>query len=277
MTKQFIGAVVVFDLVAAGWLSIALAKAQTEPFIQGPKITIEEKVKAGKDAVQERIIERKNAAEEKRTVLEQKAEERKVIPLQEKKAALKIKAEERKAMIQEKRAAVQERVKTKKEELKTKREERKEELKNRLQTIKDEKKKAAVERLDKKIEELNTKLTNHWLNALKRLEDLLGKVSLRADKAEAAGRNVSSVRALAEKAHSAIAASREALAVQLSKTYSFEITDESTLGVAVSAARTALNNDLKSVKETVQIAHKAVVETIKALKGVPNVDEVEQK
>lgn len=190
---------------------------------------------------------------------------------------LKQRAEERQTAVEEKREAVKVRVEAKKVELETKQEERKAELKARLQAVKDEKKKAAVERLDKKIGEINAKLTNHWLNVLTRFEDLLGKVSSRADKAEAAGRDVSNVRVLVEKAHSAIGEAREALTAQLSKTYPFEITDEAALGAAVSAARTALNNDLKAVRESVQAAHKAVVEVIKALKGVPDVDKVEQE
>jgi len=191
----------------------------------------------------------------------------------ERKSELQNKAAERKAAVQQTREELKNRVEAKKEELKTKRETQKAELKARLEKIKDGRKKAAVERLDNRFTEINAKMANHWLNALTRLEELLNKVSGRADKAEANGRDVAAVRAAVEKAKTAIAAARTALEAQLAKTYPIQITDETRLKSAVATARELLNKDLKAVREAVRAAHKAVVEATKLLKGVPKVDE----
>ena len=178
-----------------------------------------------------------------------------------------------KANLEKEREVFKQKVETARDEFKQKREAAKTELKAKLEKIKDERKKQTVERLDNRFTEINTKQTNHLLNTLTRLEELLGKVSSRADKAAANGKDVSVARTAIEKAKTAIASARTALEAQLKKTYTIQVTDETGLKSAVAVAREALNKDLKAAREAVRTAHKAVVEATKSLKGVPKVDD----
>lgn len=222
-----------------------------------------------KGAVTEKVTEKreavKSAAGERREALKNATAERK-------EAAKSVKTEFR-AKLETEREAFKQKVETAKEEFQKKREVEKEALKARLEKVKDEKKKAAVERLDNRFTEINTKQTNHLLNTLTRLEELLAKVSSRADKVVARGVDVSAVRTAIEKAKAEIAAARTVLEAQLKKTYLIQVTDEARLKSAVAVAREALNKDLKAAREAVQKAHKAVVEANRLLKGVPKVDE----
>ena len=136
-------------------------------------------------------------------------------------------------------------IEVQREELKTKREEQKVELKTKLEKIKDERKKATVEKLDKRFNEINVKMTAQWSDALLRLEDLLVKISLRADKAAANGADVSAVGPALEKAKIAIVAARTAISAQASKAYPIDIVSETELKSAVAQTREKLNQDLK--------------------------------
>ena len=127
--------------------------------------------------------------------------------------------------------------------------------------------------MDKRFDEVNAKMTTQWSNALLRLEDLLVKVSLRADKAAANGADVSAVGSALEKAKIAIVAARTAISAQASKTYPIDIVSETELKSAVAQTREKLNQDLKAVREVMQSAHQAAVDALTSLKGVPKVDE----
>lgn len=191
---------------------------------------------------------------------------------QEKRELLEKQNAERRALIEEKREEFRERAEGLREEAKQRREQQKEELRARLENIRDQRKKEAVERLDNRFTEINEKLTNHWLAALVRLEELLAKISSRADKAEVNGVDVSATRLAIEAAHSAIAAARNDLEAQLAKTYPIGVTTEDALRSAVAAVRNQLNEDLRAAREAVQKAHRAVVDALVSLKGVPEVD-----
>src|SRR3989344_4281436 len=80
-----------------------------------------------------------------------------------------------------------------KEEVKHKREEKREVLKERLKTIKDERKKQVVEKIDKSLDALNDRMTKHFLDVLEKLEDILVRISEKADKVESDGFDVSAV------------------------------------------------------------------------------------
>lgn len=233
-----------------------------------------------REAIKEAAIEKreaiKTAVGEQREALKDAAVKGKEAVrnlITEKREAVKTAQTEFKANLQKEREAFKQKVETAKEEAKQKREVQKAELKTKLEKIKDEKKKAAVGRLDNRFTEINAKQTNHLLKTLTRLEELLGKVSARADKAATNGKDVSSVRMRIEQAKTVIASARTALESQLKKTYLIQVTDETQLKSAVATAREALNKDLKAAREAVQTAHKAVVDATRNLKGVPKVDE----
>ncbi len=179
-----------------------------------------------------------------------------------------------KGTAQQEREARQQRLQKAQETAKVKREAIAKKLKEKLANIKDERKRQTVERLDTRFTEINEKLTLRLGTALDRLEDLLQKVTSRADKAEANGRNVALARTTITTAKTAIADAQSAVETQLTKTYPITITTEAQLKSAVATTRTSLNKDLKNLKETVQKAHKAVVDATKMLKNIPQVDEL---
>jgi len=175
---------------------------------------------------------------------------------------------------QQEREAIQQKMQKAQETAKTKREAITKKLKEKLVRIKNEQKRQTVERLDARFTEINEKLTLRLGTALDRLEDLLQKVSSRADKAEANGRDVALVRTTIATAKTAIADARSSVEIQLTKTYPITITTEAQLKSAVAEARTSLNKDLKTLKEVVQKAHTSVVDATKMLKNIPQVDDL---
>lgn len=98
----------------------------------------------------------------------------------------------------------------------------------------------------------------------------------RADKAEAAGRDVSTVRTAVSGAEAAIASARDTtVAAQAAKTYAIEVTTEETLRAAVEAAREALRADLTTVRESVKETHTALRVAATTLAQIPRVNDLE--
>lgn len=159
------------------------------------------------------------------------------------------------------------------QDIKTKREAEMADLKTKLQAVKDARKKETVTRLDQRFDEINTKLTDSWTNTLARLDELLVKITSRADKAAAGGADVSAVRAGVDSAKAAIAAAKTAVAAQAAKTYPISVTTETALKSAVAQTRELLNKDLQSVRDLMQAAHKAVSAAASSLRAVPGVDQ----
>lgn len=302
MNKIIINSIVVASLVASGSL---LAFAQTKNYNSSKSNTAVTEVReAVKDAVTERKEAVKEAVGQKREAVEVLKMEREtaVKAAQEKKqeafeslkaeraAAGKVSKEafeqaretmknaqdEFKAKIEVEREAFKTKAEAAKEELKTKRETEKAELKIKLEKIKDEKKKAAVERLDNRFTEINAKMAENWGNALSRMEELLGKVSSRADKAELNGKDVSAVRAAVEKAKVAIEAAKNSVVAQAAKTYPISVVDDVNLKSAVAAVREALNKDLAVVRNLAQAAKKSVADANSSLRAIPKIDELKE-
>lgn len=168
--------------------------------------------------------------------------------------------------IKKRKEEFKETVKTKKEELENQIKTKREELKTRLEKIKDERKKQAVERIDQQIDALNAKMVKHFSNVLEKLEEMLVRISERADKASnERGLDVSVVRSAVDKAKTAIASARSAIEVQSGKTYTIKITTETTLKTDVGKARQALSADLSKVKDAVKAAQSAVKDAAVAL------------
>jgi len=117
--------------------------------------------------------------------------------LEQLKAANQTKREEFKATVEQNRSELRTRVQTEREQLKEK-----------LAAIKDERKKQIVERVAQQLNELNERQTNHLVQVLDKLDTALGRVGTRTDKAEANGRDISSVRTAISAANEAITASR---------------------------------------------------------------------
>ena len=156
------------------------------------------------------------------------------------------------------------------EEMQTKREE----FRTKLAEIKDARKRKIVELIGLRFEKLNERWVNHWNKVLARLAEILTKIGTRADKAEAAGRDVSAVRAAITAARAAISAAQDALNTQAGKTYVIEITNEENLGQNVRETIQLARGDLRGVREKVREARQAVIEALRVLKGIRGVDAV---
>jgi len=182
---------------------------------------------------------------------------------------------EAKNLMESRREEFKNRFEAKKEEAKSKIEAKRAELKERLTKIKDERKKQVVERIYNQVNELNERLLDHFSAVLEKLEKVLDRISNRAAKAEANGRDVSAVKTAIIEATNAIALSRTAIQNQAGKVYDPVINTESALKTDVGKIRQALHGDLAGVQETVKTSWEAVRKAATALAQIPKVDELE--
>lgn len=161
-------------------------------------------------------------------------------------------------------------IEQKREELKAKIEMEKEQLRERLMKIKDGKKREIVERISQQIADLNKKITDHFSDALVKLENVLVNINDRADKTEAKGLNVDSVSLAINSAKSKIENARVAIQTQASKLYSITVSSENALKLDVGVSRQALQNDLKQLQNVVRETKNAVHDAATTLAGIVN-------
>ena len=152
---------------------------------------------------------------------------------------------------------------------------RREEFKQRLTEIRDERKREIVKLMDLRMEKMLERWVEHWNRVLARLTEILAKVGTRADKAEAAGHDVSSTRAAITEAEAAIAEAQAAVNELAGKTFVIEITDEENLGQNVSDTIHQVREELQAVREKVRAARQAVLDVLHALQAIRGVDEIE--
>lgn len=182
---------------------------------------------------------------------------------------------EAKNLMESKKEEFKNKVEVKREEAKSKIEAKKEELKGKLTKIKDERKKQVVEKIYNQVNELNKRRLEHFSAVLEKLEKVLDRISNRAAKAEANGRDISAVKTAITEATNAIALSRTAIQNQTVKVYAPVISTESALKTDIGEIRKALHNDLAGVQETVKTAQEAVKKAATTLAQIPKVDELE--
>lgn len=159
-------------------------------------------------------------------------------------------------------------IEQKREELKARIETEKEQLRERLQEIKNEKKRKIVEHMNQKIADLNKKITDHLSDVLVKLENVLVNINSRADKTEAKGLNVGSVRSAVLDAKNRIENARTAIQLQVSKIYSITVNSEEMLRPDVGISRQALQDDLKQLRDIVKEARDAVHGAATTLAGI---------
>lgn len=163
--------------------------------------------------------------------------------------------------MQEEKEAFRVRVEASKEEVKTKREQEKEALKARLQAVKNEAKKAAVQRLDESMNKINSNFVERSANNLTKFDDYLAKLVANAG-AVSDDKDLTDFNSAVESAKMAMAAARTSIEVQAQRSYAIAVSTEENLRSDVSVAKEALNSDLKSVKNSIQEAHSALVKTL---------------
>jgi len=197
--------------------------------------------------------------------------------VREKQAAVKAQVEQKraevKAQMEQKREAFKQTLETKRAEVKTQIEAKKTQLKEQLQKVKDERKKKSVEKINEQMQALNERQMKHFTAVLEKIEQVLVKISSRADKAEERGLDVSAARAALDSANVAIAVSRSAIEAQFAKVYTITISGEETLRMDVGKVRQQLQADIAAVRETVKSAHEAAKKSAVTLAQIPKVDE----
>ena len=172
------------------------------------------------------------------------------------------------------REAAKKRLETTREEAKKAAETRHAELKDKISKLRDEKKKQIAIRLNEQLAHLNIQWTNHFSNVLNRLSEILGKIELRADKAQAAGKDVSMVKTAIQNAKTAIATARTAVEAQAKKTYIANFSSEANLNAAFKAVKEQLKTDLFGLRDgAMKDAREAVKNALQSLKNIPRVDE----
>lgn len=274
MIKTFIYIILLLGLVLP-------AQAQVSPFqkiidarkdiradVLDKKQEVREEIKGqiqdARQNVREEIKEKQQGIKEETKQLRRSAIEEFQKKREEAKNFVEQKREEFRKATEEKRAEAKKIIETKRQE-----------LKDKLVKIKDEKKKIAVEKINEEIVRVNESRMNHFAEVLNKIEKALANVGSRADKAEANGRDVSSVRSAINEAQAVISESRTAVANQLGKVYTITVSSESALKQDVGKTRQELQTDLKAVNNTIKKAHDAVRKAAVALAQIPKVNELE--
>ena len=177
------------------------------------------------------------------------------------------------------RAAAREATKQRWEELKTNREAKREEIKAQVQAkrkevkanvqkMRDARKKQVVERVQAKLNDVNARRTEHFLKVLERLSTVLDKIVSRTEKAKAEGKNVTSIETAIATARTAIASAESAVNTQKAKTYEITVTNDTTARNDAGATVKQMQEDLRAVQDTVQIARNAVQNVFKEIKTI---------
>ena len=252
--KQFAAGGIGILLWASAFIAFAQtpAPAGTRPELREKAQTIREEAKTKAQGVRQEV---KATAQNARKEVEAKREELK-------------------KQLEAKREEAKKRVETAREEAKTRVKAAREELKKRVEQIKDERKKATATRLDEQMNRLNERWTTHFTNVLNRLDDILGKIQVRADKAASLGKDVSAVKTAIDAAKAAIASARTAVEAQAKKDYTITFTSEGELRTAFKAAKDQLHKDLTALRDgAVKAARDAVQNAARSLGGVLKVDE----
>lgn len=247
------------------WASALVALAQTPTPARSPERVRDLRQETREKSQQIREETRtkaQNVRQEVRTSA-QNAREEINAKREELRTELKAKREEAKQKIEAARKEAQERLKAQREEFKKK-----------VEQIRDERKKATATRLDGQLNHLNERWTTHFTNVLNRLEDILGKIQVRLDKAASLGKDVSAARTAIDGAKTAIASARSAVEAQAKKTYTITFTSDEQLRTAFRQAKDQLHKDLTSLRDgAIKSAREAVHQAARALARIPRVDE----
>ncbi|MEW6616838.1 MAG: hypothetical protein AB1333_00190 [Patescibacteria group bacterium] len=205
---------------------------------------------------------------------------------EESKEKIQLLREDQTTVVMEKREELKKQIETQREEFKKQVEEKREELKKQIETkkvefearvaqLKDEKKKEVMTRIGQNLNEANKRALENFSNIVERLEKVLLNINSRADKASAAGKDVSGIKSAVGEANTAIVAARVAIQEQMGKVYAITINTEETLKNDASAARDTLKNDLEKVKVAVQKIKETLQKAALSLAQIPEINLIE--
>lgn len=145
---------------------------------------------------------------------------------------------------------------------------------SKLQVIRDEKRKQVVSNLNDKLGNREQKWCTHWSEVVDRLNDILGRVKTRRDKAKAAGKDVTLINTAIANADAAIASAKQTAASQCAKTYTIQITTDANLGQSVKATISQFETDIKAVFTAMNAARDALKLAIQSLQGIAGIDDI---
>lgn len=168
----------------------------------------------------------------------------------------------------ERRAGFKAKLQALKEEVREGMASRKELMRERLQAFKDGGKADIAAKVDASLSAINERRVAFFEAAVDRIEDVLGIIVARADRAEQEGGDVAGVRARVTQAEDAIAAAREGIAEQAGYDYTVTVSEEAEIRADVKKERDALQEDLEELRELVRAAHQAVRAAADELKDV---------
>jgi len=175
--------------------------------------------------------------------------------------------------VQNKRELFDEEFSARKDAMEAAREKFKPMFETGLAKIKDEAKKTKVLGIANNLPEINKAITERAVIVVNQIESVLITIESRADKAEAAGNDVATLRGLISNAEDAIAAARTAIATQVGIAYTVNIKSDATVKTSLSTVRDQLKTDVKKMNETIKTAHDATKKAAEALKAIPGVDD----
>ncbi len=133
---------------------------------------------------------------------------------------------------------------------------KREEARTRVQTIRDANKQKISEYINQQLERIQDQAVKHFNNLLERMRKLLEKIKTRVPAVDITA------------AQAKIDAAQAAVDDLADNVYVIEFTAESGLRVGASSAKTQLRADIKAVREKVRLARQALVDVLKAAKGL---------
>ncbi len=169
-------------------------------------------------------------------------------------AELKVNIAQFKTTVEAKRTEAVEKFKQKRDEFTAK-----------VAAIKDAKKKALAEKIDGKITQINTNRTEEMSKYIEKMKDLLGKIQAKSDELKSTGTDTTAVEAAIKAAQTAIDKAAAAVTAQAGKQYVAALTSETALKSNFGSVAKQLEMDLKTVRQLLIDAQKAIANAAKVL------------
>lgn len=207
------------------------------------------------DKVNNRIDARKKLIEEKKEARINKIEE---------------KAQARKEFLETRRENFLEKIQSRREQASAAAKLRRETFKKKVEALKDERKKLAVERIDERLETVNENRTNRFTQVIDKLQDILDRVSKKAEGLKTAGKDTTVLDKAIQDAQKAIDLAKASVTTQAGKTYILEVPNETVLKVSVGATVSKFRKDLAITHKTVVNARQAVHQAVRELARLSN-------
>lgn len=161
------------------------------------------------------------------------------------------------------REKVREKVEVVKEKMST----REAALKAKLAAFKDKRKAEIADRVNTSLNQINKKQTVQMLKYLDNMSALLGKLEKRVDSGSPDVKNADAAKVAIADAKAAIESAKSAVSAQADKDYTLTVTTESRVKADAQKVREALHTDLKTLRQQVIDAKKAVADAIRTAKS----------